>query len=86
MTMHSLEQATIVALGFLLGAVFATSIAPGNMLMLMGTGIVFGYFARALFDQEFGGDWFWPFGRPSGRKTSVAKPTTGHRQPDSWMP
>jgi hypothetical protein len=69
MIKHYAGQAIVAALGFLMGAVIAMSIAPGDTLLLVGTGIVFGFSARALFDQNFGGDWFWPFGRPSGRKT-----------------
>ena len=70
---------TIATLGFLMGAVFAMTIAPGDTLLLIATGIVFGFSARALFDQELGGNWFWPFGRPAGRKTPRAKPIIGGR-------
>jgi hypothetical protein len=62
-----------------MGAVFAMIIAPGDTLLLIGTGIVFGFSARALFDQDFGGDWFWSFGRPAGKKTPRAKPIIGRR-------
>ena len=79
MNRYYIGHVTIAVLGFLMGAVFAMSIAPGDTLLLIGTGIVLGFFARALFDQNFGSDWFWHFGRPIGRKTLTAKPTTGHR-------
>jgi hypothetical protein len=79
MNRHYIGHVAIAALGFLLGAVFAMSIAPGDALLLIGTGIVFGFSARALFDQDFGRDWLWPFGRPAGRKTLGAKPSIGHR-------
>jgi hypothetical protein len=79
MTKRYTEQIIVAALGFLMGAVIAISIAPGDTLLLVGTGIVFGVSARALFDQNFGGEWFWPFGRPAGRKTLAAKPGTSHR-------
>lgn len=79
MIKHYAEHAVVAALGFLMGAVLAMSIAPGNTLVLIGTGIAFGFSARALFDQNFGGDWFWPFGRPAGGKTLGAKPNIGHR-------
>ena len=79
MNRHYIGHVAIAALGFLLGAVFAMSIAPGDALLLIGTGIVFGFSARALFDQDFGGDWFWSFGQPAGRKTPKAKPIIGRR-------
>jgi hypothetical protein len=79
MTKRYTEQVFVAALGFLMGAVIAMSIVPGDTLLLVGTGIVFGFSARALFDQNFGGDWFWPFGKPAGTKTLAAKPITGHR-------
>ena len=79
MNRYYIGHVTIAVLGFLMGAVFAMIIAPGDTLLLIGTGIVLGFSARALFDQNFGSDWFWPFGRPAGRKTLTAKPTIGHR-------
>jgi hypothetical protein len=79
MTKRYIEQLVVAAVGFLMGAVFAMIIAPGYTLLFVGTGIVFGFSARALFDQNFGGDWFWPFGKPAGRKTLAAKPSIGHR-------
>ena len=79
MTKRYIERLIVVALGFLMGAVIAMIVAPGDALVLIGTGIVFGFSARALFDQNFGGDRFWPFGRSVGRKTLPARPSTGHR-------
>jgi hypothetical protein len=79
MTRRYIEQLIVAVLGFLMGAVFAMIIAPGDTLLFVGTGIVFGVFARALFDQNFGGDWFWPFGKSAGRKPLAAEPSTGHR-------
>jgi hypothetical protein len=79
MNRYYIGHVTLSALGFLMGAVFAMIIAPGDALVLIATGIVFGFSARALFDQNFGGDWFWPFGRPAGRKNLGAKPSTGQR-------
>jgi hypothetical protein len=55
------------------------TIVSGDVLVLIGTGFVFGFSACALFDQDFGGDWFWPFGRPAGMKALAAKPSIGHR-------
>jgi hypothetical protein len=71
---HNIGHVAVAALGFLLGAMFAMSIAPGDALLLIGTGIVFGFSARALFDQHSGGDWFWSFARSTGRKTLGGKP------------
>jgi hypothetical protein len=76
---HYIRRVTITALGFLMGAVFAMTIAPGDTLLIVGTGIVFGFSARALFDQNFGGDWFWPFGKSAGKKTLAVKPSRSHR-------
>ena len=64
MIKHYAEHAIVTAVGFLMGAVFAMIIVPGDALVLIGTGIIFGFSTNALFDQDFGGDWFWPFGRP----------------------
>jgi hypothetical protein len=77
MSRYYIGHLIIAALGFLMGAVFATIIAPGDVLVLIGTGIVFGFSARAMFDQDFGGNWFWPFGRPFARKALAAKPSIG---------
>jgi hypothetical protein len=68
MNRNYIEHAIVAALGFLTGAVFAMTIVSGDVLVLIGTGIVFGFSARALFEQDFGGDWFWPFGQPAGMK------------------
>ena len=77
MIKHYAEHAIVTAVGFLMGAVFAMNIAPGDTLLVVGTGIVFGFAARALFDQGFLGH--WPFRKSAGRKTLAAKPITGHR-------
>ena len=79
MNRYNIEHATVAALGFLTGAVFAMIIVPGDVLVLIGTGIVFGFSARALFDQDFGGDWFWPFGR---RRREGSASETKHR---AWL-
>jgi hypothetical protein len=79
MNRYYIRHLTVTAVGFLLGAVLAMMIAPGDSLVLIGTGIVFGFSARTLFDQDFGGDWFWPFGQAAGRKTLAAKPSIGQR-------
>ena len=78
MNRYYIEHAIVAALGFLTGAVFAMTIVSGDVLVLIGTGFVFGFSACALFDQDFGGDWFWPFGRPAGMKALAAKPSLVH--------
>lgn len=77
MDRHDIGRVTITALGFLTGAVFAMSIAPADTLLVVGTVIVFGFFARALFDQGLLGH--WPLVRSAGRKVLAAKLSTGHR-------
>lgn len=79
MNRYSIGHVTIGALGFLVGAVFAMIIAPGDALVLIGAGIVFGLYARTLFDQNFGHDWSWPAWRPVGRKTMAMKPSIKQR-------
>ena len=79
MNRYNIEHVIIAALGFLMGAVFAMVLVPGNALVLIGSGIVFGFSACVFLNQEFGGDWFWPFGRPAGRKTLATIPIIGHR-------
>jgi hypothetical protein len=72
MNRYHIGHAIVAALGFMIGTVLATSISPGNTLMLIGMGVVFGYSASVLFDQNFGSEW-WPFGRPAGGKMLTAK-------------
>jgi hypothetical protein len=60
MNRYYIGHVTISAVGFLMGAVLAMIIAPGDGLVLTGAGIVFGLYARTLFDQNFGHDWPWP--------------------------
>ncbi len=77
MDRYYVGRVTITGLGFLMGAVIAMSIVPGDTLVVVGTGIVFGFSARALFDQGFLGH--WPLRKSAARKTLAAKPSTGHR-------
>ena len=76
---NHIKHVPFAVLGFLMGAVFAVVVAPGDTLLLIGTGIVFGLFASTLFEQGFGSDWSWPFGRPAREKTSAAKSIIGRR-------
>ena len=79
MDRHYIGRVTATALGFLMGALLAIVIAPGDTLLIVGTGVVFGFFARALFNQGFLGYSLWVCGKPAGRKAPAAKPGTGHR-------
>jgi hypothetical protein len=79
MDKHHLSHAMVTALGFLLGAGIAMAIVPGDNLVLLATGVVFGYFTRTLFDQEFGDESPWPLGGPAGRKTLAATPRPNSR-------
>ena len=78
MKRYYIDHAIVAALGFMIGAVVATSIFPGNALLLLGMGIVFGYSACVLFDQEFVSNW-WPFNRPANGKMLTAR--LSKRQP-----
>jgi hypothetical protein len=80
MSRYYIGHAIVAALGFLIGAMLATSISPGNPLVLMGMGIVFGYSACVVFDQEFGSNW-WPLDRPAGGKMLTAKSIKGQPYP-----
>jgi hypothetical protein len=71
MIKHYAEHAIVAAAGFLMGTVFALCITPADTLLVLVIGVVFGFSANALFDQDFGGDWFWPFGRPAGVRKAV---------------
>ena len=62
------EHAVVMGLGFLLGAVLAMCIAPGDILLVVAAGIVLGFFANEFLDQELGGGLFWPFARTGGKK------------------
>ena len=77
MNRYYIERAIVAALGFLVGAALAMAIVPGDVLALIGTGIVLGFSARALFDQDFGGGWFWPFSRTGWHEGPGS--TTTHR-------
>ena len=76
---NPVKHASFAVLGFLMGAVFAVVVAPGDTLLLIGMGIVFGLFGSTLFEQGFGSDWSWPFGRPARGKASTAKSIVGRR-------
>jgi hypothetical protein len=74
-----IERTVVMSLGFLLGAAVAMSIAPGDVVLWVVTGIVLGLFARAFLDQSFGGEVFWPFAVPHRKSRTGPKHTTPHR-------
>jgi hypothetical protein len=76
MNRYYIGHVIVAALGFMIGAVLATSIFPGGTISLIGMGIVFGFSACVLFDQEFGSNW-WPFNRPADGKMLTAKSSKG---------
>jgi hypothetical protein len=68
MNRYYIRHVTIAALGVLMGAAIALLLAPGDTLVLIAMGIVFGYSAHAVFNQDFGDNWSWPFAdRPARR-------------------
>jgi hypothetical protein len=60
MTRYRIEQIVVMALGFFAGAALAVSIAPGDILLWVATGIVLGVFSRAFFVRDLGGELLWP--------------------------
>jgi hypothetical protein len=64
MTKHRIEQAAVTGLGFLIGAILAICITPGDVFLWIMAGIVLAIFSRAFFICDFGGDFLWPFARP----------------------
>ena len=79
MTKRYIQHLIVTAFGFLMGAAIAMTVAPGNTLLLIGGGIVFAISARALFDRNFGGEWFWPSGKRLSGKTLVVRLGRHHR-------
>jgi hypothetical protein len=67
--LHRVEHAVVMILGFLVGAVLAMCVAPGDIVLVVVAGIVLGYFAHAFLDQNMGGELFWPFAKASGKNS-----------------
>jgi hypothetical protein len=61
MSIHQIERAAVLMLGFVAGALLAMCIAPGDIFLWVATGIVLGLFCRAFFVNSFGEAWLWPF-------------------------
>ena len=73
MTRHRIEQAVVIGLGFLAGAILAVCITPGDVFLWVLAGIVLAIFSRAFFICDFGGDFLWPFAKS---RQSLEKKTT----------
>jgi hypothetical protein len=76
MTRHRIEQAVVIAFGFLAGAALAICIAPGDALLWAVAGTVLGIFSHAFFIGGFGGELLWPF---VGTRHSSDKKADGPR-------
>jgi hypothetical protein len=78
MWLYRVEHATVMALGFLCGAILAMCVAPGDVLLVLVAGIVLSFFAYRFLDQNLGGELFWPFARTRGKKSGHSRPTATH--------
>ena len=79
MWLYRIEHIVVMMLGFLVGAVLAISVVPGDILLVVVAGIVLGYFAHAFLDQNLGGELFWPFAKASGKKSGGSERAVSHR-------
>jgi hypothetical protein len=75
MSRYRIEQIVVMALGFFAGAALAVSIAPGDILLWVATGIVLGVFSRAFFVRDLGGELLWPPIGPRHRRQHEDQPT-----------
>ena len=62
MSGYRLREIVVLTLGFFLGAGLAISIAPGDVLLWIMTGVVLGFFTHAFFVESLGGNLAWPAG------------------------
>jgi hypothetical protein len=79
MLLHRVEHTVVMLLGFLVGAVLAMCVARGDTLLIVVAGIVLGYFAHLFFDQNLGGELFFPFTKASGKKSARSEQTVKQR-------
>lgn len=79
MWIYHVEHTVVMVLGFLVGAILAMCIAPGDVLLVLVTGAVLGFFARGFLDQNLGGDLLWPFFGSGGKKRTGTHRTMSHR-------
>lgn len=75
MKRHHIEQAVVLAVGFVLGVALAIFIAPGDVFLWVLMGIVLGIFCREYFMRDWGGEMFgwFPRRRAHSRKTPVGR-------------
>ncbi len=74
MRQYSLGHVMSLLFGFLLGAALAISIAPGDVLLWLATGIVLGVFSHAFFQRSFGGEFSWRSPAHSGGNADKRSP------------
>ena len=61
MSRRNLDRVVVLALGFSVGAILAVSIAPGDVLLWLATGVVLGLFVHAFFVSSVAEEQAWPF-------------------------
>jgi hypothetical protein len=73
MSRYRIERATVLALGFLLGAALAICIAPGDVLLWIVAGAFLSLFCHEQFVRSCSGELFWwlPHRRHHRRKTPL---------------
>jgi hypothetical protein len=79
MWVYHVEHTVVMVLGFLVGAALAMCIAPGDILLVLATGVVLGFFVRGFLDQNLGGELFWPFVGSGGKKHVGSDRTVSRR-------
>jgi hypothetical protein len=79
MWFYRVEHVAVLVLGFLLGAVLAMCVAPGDILLAVMAGIVLSYFAHEFLDQSLGGELFWLFTQARPKKPVGSDQAVSHR-------
>lgn len=64
MLKYRFESAFVTICAFLVGAMLAMCVAPGDILLTIVAGLALTLFAHAFFVRELGGDLIWPWTRP----------------------
>ena len=59
MSRYRIERATVLALGFLVGAALAICIAPGDVLLWIVAGAFLSFFCHEQFVKSWGGELLW---------------------------
>ena len=74
---YYVERVVVMVLGFVVGAVLAMSVVPGDILLGLAAGACLSLFSHMFFAKNFGGDLFWPFfGHHRHRKHRASRPRT----------